>query len=141
MWVVPTDASTIQSAIGLAAAGDTVDVEPGTYTGLGNKDIDFGGKRLLVRSQAGAAATIIDCQGSGRAFIFQNGEGNAATVDGFTITHGRTAQGGGVLCRAAAPTIVNCFLTMNRADESGGGVFSGTAARPRRPRAWPRLRR
>jgi len=129
-WIVPINASTIQSAISVAAAGDTIEVLPGTYSGPGNKDLDFGGKSLVLRSRDGAAATILDCQGSGRALVFQNGEGSAAVVSGFTMTNGRVAQGGAVSCLGASPTLIDCILTANRADESGGGISSRIGAHP-----------
>lgn len=130
-WIVPSGAPTIQSAIGLAATGDTIEVEPGTYSGPGNRDIDFGGKNLILRSVGGAAVTILDCQGSGRGLVFQNGEGNAAVVEGFTIMNGRADQGGGIRCSGASPTVVDCVLTTNRADQSGGGILCGFGAAPR----------
>jgi hypothetical protein len=130
-WNVPADAATIQSAVGLAATGDTVEVEPGTYVGPGNRDIDFGGKDLVLRSVVGAPATILDCQGAGRGLVFQSGEGNAAVVEGFTIRNGRVARGGAIFCHGASPTIVDCVLSMNRADETGGAVSTLFGATPR----------
>ena len=47
------DFSTIQEAIDAAVDGDAVLVAPGTYTGDGNRDIDFKGKAITVRSENG----------------------------------------------------------------------------------------
>ena len=56
---------TIQAAINAAFSfGDTILIGPGTYTGPGNVDLDTQGKNLTIESQAGAAATVIDCGGS-----------------------------------------------------------------------------
>jgi pectin methylesterase-like acyl-CoA thioesterase len=44
----PADFSTIQAAIDDAVDGDVVEVKPGTYTGEGNRDIDYKGKGITV---------------------------------------------------------------------------------------------
>jgi len=67
--VAPGEYQTIQAAIGAALDGDTVLVADGTYTGEGNKNLDFKGKAIIVRSENGASATIIDCEGEGRGFF------------------------------------------------------------------------
>jgi len=46
---VPRDYPTIQAAVNAAVDGDEVIVAPGTYTGEGNRDIDFLGKAITVR--------------------------------------------------------------------------------------------
>jgi polygalacturonase len=56
---VPADQPTLAAAIAAAAAGDTVLVAPGTYSGPDNRDLDFTGKDLVLRSEAGAETTII----------------------------------------------------------------------------------
>ena len=74
---VPYPHPTIQDAIDAAASGDTVKVQASStpYSGDGNINLDFGGKAITVSSkdpdeQDVVANTIIDCEGSGRAFIF-----------------------------------------------------------------------
>ncbi|MHC4721561.1 MAG: InlB B-repeat-containing protein, partial [Planctomycetota bacterium] len=52
------------------AFGDIVVVGDGVYTGPGNRDLDFHGKLITVRSEVGPDECIIDCQGAGRAFVF-----------------------------------------------------------------------
>ncbi|MHC4738933.1 MAG: right-handed parallel beta-helix repeat-containing protein, partial [Planctomycetota bacterium] len=92
---------TIQSAINAASDGDTVLVHTGTYTGPGNRELDFHGKAITVRSENPdnpgiVATTIIDCQRSGRAFDFNHGEGADSIVAGFTIRNGQTVNVNGV---------------------------------------------
>ena len=41
---------TIQAVIGVAVNGDEVVIAPATYTGAGNRDCDFLGKAITVRS-------------------------------------------------------------------------------------------
>ena len=89
---VPSGFSTIQAAIDAAFDGDTVIVADGTYTGVGNKDLDFKGKAITVRSENGPGSTIIDCEGEGRGFNFENRETESSVLSGFTITNG--AAGG-----------------------------------------------
>ena len=142
---VPAQYPTIQAAVNAAAAGDTVLVANGTYTGAGNHDIDFGSKDLTVKSSGGSSACIIDCQQAGRAFYFHSGETTASRVEGFTITNGnKTAQGyvgsdgqgGGVYAAASGQTsgesvsdviVINCAFTGNTAGMNGGGMCGGTA--------------
>ena len=59
---VPADYSTIQGAIDAASHGDVVMVDDGTYTGPDNKNIDFGGKAIRVRSENGPENCMIDCE-------------------------------------------------------------------------------
>ena len=49
---VPADAPTIQAGIDLAIDGDEVVVSDGTFSGPGNRNLDFRGKLITVRSAA-----------------------------------------------------------------------------------------
>jgi len=60
----PADFNNIQAAISDANDGDTVLVKDGRYTGTGNRDIDFRGKAITVRSENGPENCIIDCNGT-----------------------------------------------------------------------------
>jgi predicted outer membrane repeat protein len=125
---VPGDFPTIQTAIDSAASGDTVLVASGTYTGPGNRDINFGGKNIVLMSEEGADSTIIDCQGLGRGIIFQSDENDTATVDGFQITNGLAASdsGGGIyITEGSSPTIRNTRLVACDAYLGGGAYAVG----------------
>ncbi|MCK4512713.1 hypothetical protein KAW64_13295, partial [bacterium] len=78
------DYLTIQDAVDAASTRDTILVAPGTYTGPANRNISFGGKNIVLKSQEGRASTVIDCEHQDRGFFFVDGEDQSATVQGFT---------------------------------------------------------
>lgn len=94
----------------------TINVLDGTYTGLGNYDIDFYGKAITLRSMNGPANCVIDCEGSGRGFDFHSGETQQTIVAGFTITNGQADFGGAVRCVNSIPQIANCVISDNKPD-------------------------
>lgn len=124
------DYATIQAAIDDANDGDTVLVAPGTYTGDGNRDIDFNGKAIVVQSIDPndpniVASTIIDCEQQGRGFNFHSGEGIDSVILGLTITGGAAKDGSGIFIRASSPTVKHCRITGNSRDGRpgfGGGL-------------------
>ncbi|MHC4498453.1 MAG: choice-of-anchor Q domain-containing protein, partial [Planctomycetota bacterium] len=127
------DFSNIQAAINDAIHGDIIEVKPGTYTGPGNRDIDFLGKAITVRSNDPndpnvVAATIIDCNGSEteyhRGFFFHMGEADGSVLDGLTITKGYHYSGGGIyISEGSNPVIINCRIIANSAVTHGGGFY------------------
>jgi hypothetical protein len=115
---------TIQQGMNLALAGQEVIVLEGTYQGAGNSGLDFGGKALTVRSQKGAAATIVDCEHLNRGFFCFGVASPGGMIDGFTIMNGSTTdRGGGVHCAEGTMTVKNCVVTGCSATGNGGGIF------------------
>ena len=109
---VRAESATIQAGITVASAGDTVLIADGTYTGTGNKNLDFGGRAITLRSASGDPATcIIDCEAVGRGLYFHSGETAEAAVIGLTVRNGK-----------ATTTTVGGPM--------GGAVFCATRARP-----------
>jgi predicted outer membrane repeat protein len=125
------DFQTIQAAINAAVDGDAIELTNGVFTGDGNRDLDYGGRAITIRSQSGDPdSCIIDCEGSPgnqhRAFRFQYGEGPYAVVEGITIRNGYMGNygGGAMWCSdGSSPTIVNCVFCTNHSDGSGGAIY------------------
>lgn len=123
---------TIQTGIDRAVSGDTVLVEPGTYSEL----INFLGKTLVVTSSQGRNVTTIDGSGLGGSVVtIQNGEGVGTVLAGFTITGGtgtpdgpNSTHGGGIYAVASDPTISDCAVLNNSVGGNGfgGGLFLGS---------------
>ena len=135
------DYPTIQAAIDAAWDGDTVELADGTFTGLGNRDLDFHGKAITVRSQSGQPGLcVIDCGGSAvdphRGFRFHSGEDAESRVDGVRVMNGYDADpnggGGAVLINScSAPTFRNCAFTNSYAANTGGGVCYYQSSSPK----------
>lgn len=139
-YVVRPDGSgdfpTIQVALEHVEAGDVIELTDGTYTGQGNRDIDFLGKGVVLRSQSGSPAScIIDCQGTAaaphRGFIFASGEGPRSVLSGVAIENGFAngewpdGCGAAVYCfDGSSPTLTDCVFRENTAGAGGGGVFA-----------------
>jgi predicted outer membrane repeat protein len=124
--VSPDGPLTIQAAIDAALPGDVVELADGVYTGEGNRDLDFGGKAITLRSASGdPAACILDCEGSDtdhhRGIHFNSEEGPDSVVEGITIRNGYHAWSGGIYSETyCTPTIRHCRFLANQGSEGGG---------------------
>lgn len=112
-WAGSGDYERIQDGIDAASPGDTVLVHPGTYAHEGNRNLDFGGKDIVLRSLAGWESTTIDAHGAAgghhRGFYLHSGETSAAVIEEFTIADASGwGFGGGIRCDNASVTIRNC---------------------------------
>ncbi|RKZ14449.1 hypothetical protein DRQ50_08960 [bacterium] len=81
---------TIARGVDAATTGDTILIYEGTYTGAGNRDLDFLGKGLYVSGASGDRIdVIIDCGGTAAephyAFYFHSGEPQGTTLRALTI--------------------------------------------------------
>ena len=125
----PFDA--IQEAIDAASDGDTIIVLDGTYTGSGNRNVNFNGKAVGLCSQNGPDNCVIDCRGSEedshRGFFFHNGEDERSVVAGFTITGGYHPEGAAIACHDSSPTIMNNIIAGNTSETDGGGIYCSGA--------------
>lgn len=135
-WIIKPDGSgdapTIQAGIDSAANGDVVELTDGVFTGDGNRDIDFQGKAITVRSVSGNPdACRIDLMMDPnwvprRGFYFHHGEGSNSILSGVSIHNGYIPQsesnnrGGGIECDGASPTIENCEIVGCQAQYGGG---------------------
>ena len=137
---VPGDYATIQAAIDAAAEGDTVLVAPGEY--VITEPITYRGKGITVRGEAGPDVTTIRMAAvpadpnRASVIIFENGETNAAMLEGVKITGGEgtlciddgSILGGGACCRDSSPMLFKCVISGNAAEWGygtgyGGGVY------------------
>jgi parallel beta-helix repeat protein len=120
---VPADYTTIQAAVDAASNGDEILVAPGTYTSTGDQVVDMLGKAITLRASGTPEETIIDGEGARRVLRCGGGETPATIIEGFTITGGSTASGGGIYCSNASPTLTDCVIENNTASQVGGGIW------------------
>jgi len=121
---VPGQYTTIQAGINAASEGDTVLIADGVYIGASNKNLDFGGRNIVLKSSGGPENCIIDCQASGRGFYFHRNETSSAVVEGISVRNGSSTYGGGINVTNSSPTFKHCIITgCLSASSYGGGVY------------------
>jgi hypothetical protein len=134
---VPLQYPTIQSAINASSNSDTIIVLDGTYTGSGNRDINFHGRAITLKGLGGPENCIIDCEGTyshpHRGFYFHSAEDSDSILDGFTVTGGfLEGPGAGIYCENSSPTMNNCIITNNNSSgyspAYGGGIYCNNSS-------------
>jgi len=160
-WLVKPDGSgdfaTIQEAIDAAAPAETIVLADGIFTGPGNRDLNFLGKDIIVRSQSGdASLCVIDCQGSEtdphRGFQMSSGEsattvleyvtirggwrntgagghisGSNPTLRGVVFADNTGVDGGGLIVANGNPLLEDCVFENNVVSDAGGGIYLNTS--------------
>jgi hypothetical protein len=101
----------IQTALNAATNYSVILVKSGTYLGTSNRNLSFGGKRMVLISEKGWEQTTISVGATfANAFVFNStNEDYRAQVIGFTITSANAA--GMSFSGGSAPTFVNCDIT------------------------------
>ncbi|MBS1517762.1 MAG: T9SS type A sorting domain-containing protein [Bacteroidetes bacterium] len=154
---VPAQYSTIQSAINASVNGDTILVQPGTYT----ENINFRGKNIVVTGtyylsgNLSLIQTTIINGGSpvnpdtASCVIISSHEDSTAVLQGFTLTGGMGTkwtdehgaglfrEGGGILIQYSKPVIQYNIITGNSA--VAGGVISTGGGGVRIGDSYPRF--
>jgi hypothetical protein len=134
-YVVAPDGSgdfpSIQAAVDAATDGDVIALTDGTFTGEGNRDIDYRGKAITVQSQSGTPEEcVIDCEGSEtdphRGFYFRKEEQVESVLAGVTVQGGWAVSpdfGGAVRCEGgSSPTVMSCVFSGNVGSAVGCGM-------------------
>lgn len=125
---VPGGWPTIQAGIDASIDGDVVQVFPGTYTGDGNRDLEFGGRHITLTAVGDPGEYVeIVCAGMPweyhRFIDFHGTEDSTTIVDGFSIDAGMAGYGGAILITApSSPTIQRCEIWENIALADGGAI-------------------
>lgn len=118
---VPQELQSIQQAINAASPGDEIIVAPGVY----HEHLDFLGKAITVRSEAGPAVTILDGDFDGRVVEMSTDEGRNSVLTGFTLRHGSSQHGGAIYLLGASPTIVGNIFEDSWGDGAGMVAWGG----------------
>ena len=85
------DFPTIQEALDACIDGDIIELTDGTFTGDGNRDIDYLGKAITVRSQSGdPEMCTIDCEAHSKK---RSPGGNESTPSSPTSRPASTRRG------------------------------------------------
>jgi predicted outer membrane repeat protein len=121
---VPGEFPTIQGAVNVAASGDVIAINPGTYT----ENITL--KNGVSLQGAGMGVTVID-GGARASCIYVGGAAIATTrIQDLTVTNGRASNGGGIkLGSENSCEIRRVEVRGNTAKARGGGIYADVESR------------
>jgi len=114
---------TLQHAVDMAAGGDSILLNPGQYTGLGQYDVLVEGMGLSVIGLAGADSTVMELDSLGRGLFFKNAPDDSSYVTGLTFRRGMGDVGGALRVKRAKVLLESCRFQENLADEDGGALY------------------
>lgn len=106
------DFPTIQAAMDAVVDGDVIELTDGAFTGEGNREIDYLGKQVTLRSQSGEPSLcIIDCEGY-NGVRFSDAATPAARLEAITITQAHQWDAA-VFSHGGDPRISGCIFLDN----------------------------
>ena len=129
VYRVPDDVARIADALAFCVDGDVISVAPGTYAPSTNGDtFPLEVLHNVTLCGAGMGKSILDAEGTSSVVILK---ASSPRLSGFTITGGRSSQGGGLLVwDNTAPEIDHNLVWANGASNVGSGAFIAEGATP-----------
>lgn len=112
IWVAATQTAYVENVVlkgGMALYGGFVGDE------IHRNDRDWMQHETTINGNA--SDSVVTC-------LAVNNCGSNAIVDGFTISNGNAADGGGMYIASASPTVSNCIFQFNSAVSKGGGMYN-----------------
>jgi gingipain R len=126
---------TIEEAVGAANDETIIFLGDGSFSGLGNVDVDCYGKNVTIRSQSGDPSQCeIDCDGNEenthRWIWFAEGqEAHELRIEGVGVRNAyvNSSRGGAISADPGALHLVNCRFESNESGQAGGAIFCNGA--------------
>ncbi len=121
--LVPSQAATVELAVGMAHNGDLILVAAGTYS---VNALSTGGKAITIRGTVGADGqplSSFDAGGGTGILHVSDGEGSGTRFENLVLQNGASFDGGGAFIEYASPAFVNCSFQSCNALRYGGAVY------------------